>query len=312
MTTGFLNINKPSGPTSHDIVSIVRRITGVRQVGHTGTLDPMASGVLVLAIGPATRLIQFLVSDKKWYTATIQLGVTTDTFDSQGKIVSQNVVPKNLSASQLDLLQIKFVGTVQQIPPVYSAIKVRGKRAYELARQGQQVNLQPRPVQIFSLKVNRVELPDIEIEIECSGGTYVRSLAHDIGQFIGCGGILTSLTRTANGWFSLVDSVELQAIQSKGSPARWRSAIIDTQSALRGVPCIELDDHDVQRVRHGNTVELALEPASAIIAYTKSGVLTAVLRPGTSHNLWQPDKVFEPAAPAESSVPIQNKDHDSF
>lgn len=292
MTIGFLNFNKAPGPTSHDVVATMRRLTGIRQVGHTGTLDPAAAGVLVLAFGKATRLIQYLGNDRKRYKAVIRLGIETDTFDSDGRIISERAIPADLDRSRLEHHLGQFIGMHQQLPPDYSAIKVSGKRAYQLKREGKSVSLQSRPIQIYELSLTRVNFPEIEVEIECSPGTYIRSLAHDMGHALGCGASLSTLTRTANGVFTIENSVDQLTFESLALNEQWQTLLVGPQIALQGIPNILLDDFNLTRLRHGQTVALEVYSGSTIIAYAQNGELAAVLRPGKLPNIWQPEKVF--------------------
>jgi len=182
---GILNINKPWGKTSFSIVAIVKRLSGERRVGHAGTLDPTATGVLPICLGQATRITEFLVDATKAYQAQIELGVTTDTYDASGKI-TQKRDPSEISQSQLESALTSFRGLIQQTPPMYSAVKYQGKRLYELARAGIKVDRESRPAKIYHLELIDWQPPSVTLEVVCGKGTYIRSLAHDLGQILGC------------------------------------------------------------------------------------------------------------------------------
>ncbi|HIK28263.1 MAG: tRNA pseudouridine(55) synthase TruB [Oscillatoriaceae bacterium SKW80] len=218
---GFLNLNKPPGITSHDCVARVRRLLRLKRVGHGGTLDPAATGVLPLALGAATRLLQFLPPDKA-YRATIRLGVSTTTDDLQGKIISATPV-QHLHRAEVEAALKQFVGKIAQVPPAYSAIQVKGKRLYELARSGKMVEVKARTVEIYQIKVldwRAGAFPEIDLHIVCGPGTYIRALARDLGAFLQIGGTLASLTRTYSSGFHLADSLtfdQLAALVERGA-----------------------------------------------------------------------------------------------
>lgn len=205
---GVLNINKPLGITSFDVVRQVKRLAREKKVGHGGTLDPEAAGVLPVCIGRATKAIDFIMDNHKEYIAELKLGVITDTYDREGKILKEMSV--TCSEEQVINAVKKFTGTIDQIPPMYSALKVNGKKLYELARQGIEVERQSRPVTIDNIEVLSMELSIVKIKVNCSKGTYIRSLCYDIGNELGCGAMMWSLTRTATGPFDINNSVDLQ------------------------------------------------------------------------------------------------------
>lgn len=208
---GFLNINKPKGMTSHDVVANVRRLTGIRQIGHTGTLDPFAEGVLPICIGKATRLIEYL-EDNKAYLATVQFGSNTDTYDIDGTVTQ--TFDKKVTRAQIEDALKDFRGEIEQLPPIYSAIKVNGKKLYEYARKGEEVEIQPRHVTIEKLELKTFDeiLQTAQLEVKCSKGTYIRSLAFDLGAKLGCGAHLRALVRTQAGRFTLDCAITLQKL----------------------------------------------------------------------------------------------------
>ena len=211
---GFLNVYKPKGMTSHDVVSCMRRVTKVKQIGHTGTLDPFAEGVLPICIGKATRLIEYLADDKE-YLATVKFGVTTDSYDLDGAVVKTS----NKKVSEQDILDLlpSFRGAISQMPPIYSAIKVKGKKLYEYARSGEEVKIEPRQVFIEKLEMKNFDEVEqtAEILVKCSKGTYIRSIAHDLGEMAGCGAHLIKLVRTQAGKFLIENSINLDNFSTK-------------------------------------------------------------------------------------------------
>ena len=210
--SGVLVVDKPVGMTSHDVVQVIRNGTGLRRAGHTGTLDPRASGVLVVLVGPAVRLSEFVSASDKRYQAIIRLGSTTDTFDADGKI-TQSAQSVNVTEEQFEKVLATFVGEIEQTPPPYSAVKVQGRKAYEMARQGEEVELAPRKITVHHLEVLEWAPPEVVIDVHCSSGTYVRSLANDLGATLGCGAYLVGLRRTKSGRFSLREATPLRKLQ---------------------------------------------------------------------------------------------------
>src|SRR3974377_840925 len=211
--SGFLVIDKPEGVTSHDVVIFVRRLVKLRRVGHLGTLDPMATGVLPLALGKATRLIQFLIEGTKIYHGTIRLGHSTSTYDREGRPTSNFTIPC-FSSATLEKISEELLGEHWQVPPPFSAKKIRGIRAYQLARQGKSPELEAQKVQIRKLVLQKLSAEVIHLEIHCSAGTYVRSIAHEVGKRLGCGAHLASLRRLASGEFGLERAVEMERLTS--------------------------------------------------------------------------------------------------
>ncbi len=256
---GVLVIDKPSGPTSHDVVARVRRALGEKRIGHTGTLDPLATGVLVLVVGRATRLAQFLAADEKEYAATVRLGIATPTYDAEGlgeSCPSQDAaradVPLMPDAAAVESALAHFRGTFFQTPPAYSAKKIAGVRAYEHARKQRVVELTPVEVTVSALEVARFDAGRLELRLVCSSGFYVRTLAHDLGQWLGCGAHLESLRRTRAGIFTLDQAVPLGTIQA--DPASGAIRLTPMERLLPGFPGVVLTDAGVQRVSHGNPV----------------------------------------------------------
>ena len=210
---GILNIDKPEGMTSHDVVNRVRRACGLRRVGHAGTLDPLATGVLVVCVGRATRLAEYVVGQPKEYVAVVRLGQTTDTYDADGTILEERPVSADSATIQTALQQ--FTGPIEQIPPMYSAIKRDGKPLYKLARQGIEVERKARAITIYNLTLEDRTENDITLRVACSTGTYIRSLAHDLGEVLGCGGHIVALRRTRVGSFSAENAVPLDQLTAR-------------------------------------------------------------------------------------------------
>ncbi|MGC9393306.1 MAG: tRNA pseudouridine(55) synthase TruB [Anaerolineae bacterium] len=290
---GFLIVDKPAGMTSHDVVNAVRRMAGTRRVGHTGTLDPLATGVLVLALGAATRLVQFIAGSDKTYRATLRLGQTTTTYDADGEVVERR--PVMVSQAEIKAALARFHGDSAQIPPMYSAVKVKGQKLYKLARQGKEIERAPRPITIHRLDVVEWALPDLTIEVACSAGTYVRSLAHDVGQMLGCGAHLIALTRTAAGEFRLADAYTLEALRALAQAGRLAEALLPLKTALTALPVVKLTPEQVQAVRFGQTITLDNPPAAELVqARAAAGQLVAVMLP-VEPGMWRPKLVFSSA-----------------
>lgn len=239
---GFLNIYKPIGMTSHDVVSVLRRVTKIKQIGHTGTLDPFAEGVLPICIGKATRLIEYLQDDKE-YLATVQFGAATNTFDLDGEKVFTS--DKKVSRDDIKEGLKSFEGEISQLPPIFSAIKVKGKKLYEYARKGEEVEIQPRKVVIENIELKNFdeELQQAQILLKCSKGTYIRSIANDLGKNLGCGGYLIKLIRTQAGKFRVENSVQLDGIDVE-------SNLINPLDIL-SLPKIAVDNDDLARIKNG-------------------------------------------------------------
>jgi len=254
---GILVIDKPSGKTSHDIVETVRRLIGFRQIGHFGTLDPLATGVLVLALGRATRLARFYSGRRKRYTCAIRFGFATDTYDADGEPLSQDSAPA-LDAEKLQALAAQFVGKIQQTPPAFSAKKIHGRPAHELARKHKPVNLNPVEVEVFEFRLTGVEGSIARFVVECGAGTYIRSLAHDMGQLYGCGAHLAAITRTAVGEFTSDHAVSLEDLAADAKSGKIASRVIRLESLLPDLPRATVLPIVEKRVRHGAKFNLPL------------------------------------------------------
>ena len=292
-TSGVLVIDKPVGMTSHDVVQVVRRGTGIRRAGHTGTLDPRASGVLVVLIGPAVRLSEYLSTSEKRYQAVMKFGMTTSTYDTEGAITSEGG-SFDFEFEDLEEALSKFVGEVEQTPPVYSALKIDGRRAYEMARAGEEVEMEPRMITVHSLELLEWEPPEAVIDIQCSSGTYIRSLAHDLGEEMGSGATLINLRRTKNGRFTLRDAVSLRKLEEAFSNGDWYRYLIPPAKALADWYTVELEHDQIDEVRHGHRVA-AIEPMPTgtwARAISQEGELVALVEYIEEDQEWQPRKVF--------------------
>jgi tRNA pseudouridine55 synthase len=288
--SGVLVIDKPIGMTSHDVVQIIRKGTNIRRAGHTGTLDPRASGVLVVLVGPSVRLSEYVSASDKRYQAVVQLGTTTDTYDADGRVL--NITAVDISEKQFNDVLQSFVGEIEQIPPPYSAVKVKGKKAYEMARQGEEVNLEPRKINVYNLELLEWAPPEAVIDVYCSSGTYVRSLAHDLGEKLGCGAHLIGLRRTKSGRFTLRDAVPLRKLRESFENGSWEEFLIPAAEALSDWPAIDLNPEELTIVRHGRRIPADPTLGKMARAISADGELIGLLELDAETNEWQPKKVF--------------------
>jgi tRNA pseudouridine55 synthase len=259
---GALVINKPQGKTSHDVVDAVRDLAGFRQIGHLGTLDPLGTGVLVLLLGRATRLVRFYSGRRKRYTAGFRFGFATDTYDSDGEAQGPDTTPM-LDAAAVGRLAEERIGAFEQVPPAFSAKKVAGRPAYELARKKQEVALKPVQVEIYEYKLTGTEGSIARFVIECSSGTYIRSLAHEMGQKLGCGAHLAEITRTAVGEFSIEQAIALEELAEASRTGRFASYLIKMENLLPNFPRVNVLPVIEKRVRHGSKFNISLSQLQA-------------------------------------------------
>ncbi len=288
--SGVLVIDKPVGLTSHEVVQIIRRGTNIRRAGHTGTLDPRASGVLVVLIGPAVRLSEYVSASDKRYQAVIQLGTSTDTYDADGQILATNLV--NISEDEFEEALQSFVGEIEQVPPPYSAVKVKGRKAYDMARKGEDVDLAPRKITVYSLELLEWAPPEVVIDVYCSSGTYIRSLANDLGKMLGCGAHLVGLRRTKSGRFTLRDAAPLRKLREAFDNGTWYQYLIPAAEALSDWPAIELSQEKIEAVRHGHRVPAEAGIGKMARGISEQGELVALMEYDANTNEWQPKKVF--------------------
>ncbi|MBW6472094.1 MAG: tRNA pseudouridine(55) synthase TruB [Anaerolineaceae bacterium] len=290
LISGVIVIDKPIGMTSHDVVQIVRKGTNIRRAGHTGTLDPRASGVLVVLVGPAVRLSEYVSASDKRYQAVIQLGTTTDTYDADGRVLSTTSV--DISEKQFDDVLQSFVGQIEQVPPPYSSVKVKGRHAYDMARNGEEVDLEPRTINVYNLDLLEWAPPEAVIDVYCSSGTYVRSLAHDLGEKLGCGAHLIGLRRTKSGRFTLRDAVPLRKLREAFENDTWQKLIIPAAEALTDWPAVELTTEQLDIVRHGRRIPAEPGVGTMARAISEEGELIGLLELDPETQEWQPKKVF--------------------
>ncbi|MHB0997781.1 MAG: tRNA pseudouridine(55) synthase TruB [Armatimonadota bacterium] len=301
---GILNINKPAGPTSHDIVAKVRRATREKRIGHAGTLDPDASGVLVLCLGKATRIVEYLMDWHKVYRAVAVFGTETTTEDASGDVIAEYDC-SHLTRSDIEAVLPRFTGDILQIPPMVSAVHHQGRRLYELAREGKTVERTPRPVTVYSIKMtDYTQNQDIEavLEIECSRGTYIRTLCADIGKAVNCGAHMGSLIRTGVGRFNIDDAITLDDVEIYANEGRMQEILQSVSNVLVDMPSVTVSDDDAKRIMNG--VKL---PAESLVNISFPGLTVPVriIGPGDellaigsfvlnadNDMILKPDKVF--------------------
>ncbi|MFQ6101864.1 MAG: tRNA pseudouridine(55) synthase TruB [Anaerolineae bacterium] len=293
MSDGILNLNKPRGPTSHDVVDRIRALTGVRRVGHAGTLDPLATGVLLICIGRATRVAEYLMTEQKAYLARVRLGISTDTYDAEGQIVAE--APVKVGRTQVEAALARFRGEITQVPPMYSAVKYRGTPLHRLARRGLEVKREPRQVEVFRLELTAWEPPEYTLEVTCSPGTYVRALAHDLGQALGCGAHLTALTRLASGEFRLEDGVALEEFAQAAAEGRWSDLLHPLDAALTRFPALHLGADAARRICSGQAITFPsplCKGGGMARAYGPDETFLALVNYDPAAEVWRPHKVF--------------------
>ena len=272
---GVLVIDKPAGPTSFDVVRQVRGLLKVKKVGHTGTLDPMATGVLPLCLGEATKVAGFITEGDKAYEAVVRLGAETDTQDAEGKVVAEAPVP-TLTAALLEEALARFRGSFEQVPPMYSAVKVGGKRLYELARAGEEVERASRQVTVYELVLRDFNATQLRLSVRCSKGFFVRTLAYDVGRALGCGAHLEALRRTVSGPFTLAHALPLADLTVLSrEPAALSRRLLPVSEALVDLPVVRVSAADAARVSHGVPVEAPVHPGRVRVV-DPSGMLLAV------------------------------------
>ena len=252
---GIINIYKEQGYTSFDVVAKLRGILKMRKIGHTGTLDPDATGVLPVVLGSATKLVDMLTDKRKEYIATLRLGITTDTLDITGTVLSETV--PDVSEGEVREAILSFIGPMLQTPPMYSAIKVNGRKLYELAREGIEIERQKRSIEIFEIKILDMSLPDIKIKVECSKGTYIRSLCADIGDKLSCGAVMTSLVRTKSGDFAIERAYTLKEVEEAAAKERVEDMITPVDYCFMSYARVTVNGELLKAVRNGNMIKKA-------------------------------------------------------
>jgi tRNA pseudouridine55 synthase len=289
---GIFNINKATGMTSHDVVAKIRRLLKQKRVGHAGTLDPAASGVLPICIGQATRVAEYLSESGKVYQAEVVFGVATDTYDTEGTITA-TASTTDLTLARIEETLLNFLGFQMQVPPVYSAIKLQGQPAYKRARAGEEITLEPRSIVIYSLKVIDWITPRLTLAIECSKGTYIRSLAHDLGMQLGCFAYLDALLRTRSGPFSLSESITLEQLAHAIETNTAQHYLHPVDKALELYPAITLDADTIAKVKHGDAFSTSVEYSPGLArVYDTTGHFLAIAGWNEEEKAWHPKKVF--------------------
>jgi tRNA pseudouridine55 synthase len=273
---GLLNLHKPSGMTSRDVVNVVQRLVRPLKVGHAGTLDPLATGVLVVCVGAATRLIEYVQRMPKTYLGTFLLGRESDTEDIEGQVVKLDNPPRP-KLEQLSSAVAKFTGEILQRPPAYSALKVAGRRAYELARKGKPVDLKPRPITVHRLEIKSYQYPEVVLEVQCGGGTYIRSLGRDLAESLGTAAVMSALMRTAIGNFRSEEAVDPVVLTAENLPQH----LFPLMRAVEYLPRLDLTPQEVTRLSHGLTIERrdSLPKADKFAGLSPAGELCSILVP---------------------------------
>ncbi|GAB4276183.1 MAG: tRNA pseudouridine(55) synthase TruB [Candidatus Promineifilaceae bacterium] len=284
---GFLLVDKPANASSHDVIRHLRRVTGIRRIGHAGTLDPLATGLLVVAVGRAARLLEYAQGLSKRYRAVVRLGQSTLSYDAETAVVTKRPFA-HITPRQIEEALANFRGDILQKPPAYSAIKRDGQPLYKLARKGVEVEVESRPVTIYTLSLLDIHLPDVVLDVQCSSGTYIRSLAHDLGEALGCGGHLTALRRTAVGAFTVEQAVPLAALTAE----TWHMHLLPLDTAVFHLPRLNVTSEETTCLLLGQTIPQSTQHTTGQIARVYSpdgrflGIVTAV------EAQWKPKKMF--------------------
>ena len=300
LVDGILVLHKPQGVTSMDMVRMAKRVTRVKRVGHAGTLDPIATGLLPICFGQATRLMEYLVDGRKVYRATFTLGAATDTYDALGEVTDRGDA-SGVTREDVEALLPGFTGAITQQPPMYSAVKHEGKRLYDLAREGIEVDRPARDVVVHSIDILGWTTPTVELEVTCGRGFYMRTLAHDLGVALGCYAHLSALVRTSAGPFALVDAHAPEELEEAGE--EWRELLEPPDAALARLEAIVLEPAAERHLRNGQAVSV---PAAGVYAkhleerraYSTSGVFLGIVRFSRPDSQWAPEKVFALSEPS--------------
>ena len=293
---GIISVIKPLQWTSMEVVRRIKRLTGQKKVGHAGTLDPQATGVLPVCIGQATRVMEYLVDSPKTYMALVHLGVSTDSYDALGQI-TETKDPSYVTEQDISTALEKYSGVFHQVPPMFSALKKDGERLYNLARAGKEVDRPPREVEIYKLEITQWTPPEVRLEIECGRGMYVRSLAHDLGTDLGCGAHLKELIRLHTGPFDISAAVSMEQVEEECHNGTWRSLLFPIDFPLLKFKAAIVQRDKEEAIRRGQGIYLGL-PSGDVSAndmyrlYSADGEFLALLHPGKVRGLWQAQKVF--------------------
>jgi tRNA pseudouridine55 synthase len=291
---GILNLDKPARKTSFDVVAAVRKLSGVKKVGHGGTLDPDATGVLLICLGQATRLVEYLIDTKKSYRAEIELGIATDTYDATGSITRRGD-PSGLTIEKIEEAAASFKGVIEQIPPMYSAVKHQGIPLYKYARAGVELQRTARNVEFYRIEVLGWHQPVVTLEVECGKGAYIRSLAQDLGEILRCGAHLKNLIRLSSGPFNIGNSVTISQVENAFDEGRWEDVVYPIDMAVNHLPCVSVDRQREEEILNGRAVILEqdeVRPGELLRAYSLDGRLIAIMRYDDEQCCWRPKKVF--------------------
>ena len=299
LINGFINLYKPAGITSMDALRRVKRITGQHQkVGHGGTMDPLARGVLPVCFGQATRLMEYVVGGTKRYMMDIALGVATSTYDAEGEIIKTGD-GSGVTRQDVESNLPTFIGNIQQTPPMYSAVKVNGQRLYKLARAGLEIEREARPVEIHSIRIVDMKPPKLTLDVDCGRGVYMRSLAHDLGEVLGCGAHVSDLVRLRCSGFLAEEGVTLEQLeQDSEAQDKWQQHLMPVDWVLRDLKSITMGQHAEDFIKHGQSISLGRPEVNSDYleqyrAYNSEGHFLALVRYERSSNIWRPIKVFQ-------------------
>ena len=303
---GILNIDKPYGMTSMDVVRRIKRASGQRRVGHGGTLDPIATGVIPVCLGLATRLMEDVVSGSKSYLASIELGVSTDTYDAQGEVTDRGD-SSLITLADIESALVPFTGDILQVPPMYSALKRNGKRLYDLARAGVEIEREARAVSVRAITLIDWKPPVVTLKVDCGKGFYVRSLAHDVGQELGCGGHLKALSRLRSGAFTIEDALSLDEAEERFADGAWQESVYSPDVALYDLRAIIVGKRTEDMLRNGRPFDngvssQAPKPDERCRAYSTDGRFLATVLYDSEFRHWRPEKVFELSYPEPVSI----------
>ena len=299
LSAGILNVDKPYGMTSMEVVRRTKRASGIKRVGHGGTLDPVATGVLPICIGPATRMMQYLIDGTKEYRSVIELGVTTDTYDSLGE-VTETADCTEVSREQIESALKSFHGEIPQVLPMFSALKRDGKRLYDLAREGIEVEREPRKVTVYGIELTEFEPPLATVEVHCGRGFYMRSLAHDLGQILGCGGHMKTLKRLRVGPFLLRDALAVEPLDDIFADGAWTNSVHAPDVVLDAMRAVVAGSDIRKLVLDGRPIPPSIRipastPEERCRVYTTDGQFIAIMRFDSEDGQWKPEKVFHPS-----------------
>lgn len=295
--SGILNIDKPAGSTSMDVVRRIKRASRIKRVGHGGTLDPIATGVIPICLGQATRMMEYLVDGTKEYRGTVELGIETDTYDSLGEVTSRKDAA-GVTAQEVEEAVASFKGVIDQVPPMFSALKKDGKRLYDLARAGIEVEREPRQVEVIDIRLSGWKPPTATVDVTCGRGFYVRSLAFDLGRSLGCGGHLSSLTRLRSGPFRLDDAIGVDEAEQRFDDGTWYEHLHPPDIVVGKMRAVIVGRQVEERLRHGRPLSEALRiplsrPNEQCRVYSTDGRFIAILSFNAFAGQWRPERVFD-------------------